>query len=87
MFNLLGSLAQTGRSIIKERMYAALLSARKRGVVGGRPPAISDEKFEQICKAIDQGMSKAEAVRVFEVKRTTLFDYLSRRRKLQTLPQ
>jgi len=78
LFHVFGALAQYERALIKERVLAGLTSARKRGRVGGRPPAIIGEKLEAIISALNSGMSKAEVCRNFGVKRTTLIETLAR---------
>ena len=78
MFHIFGALAQFERSLIKERVNAGLAAAKKRGRVGGRPRAISEEKLSSICEALDNGMSKASVCRTFGVKRSTLIDTLNR---------
>ena len=66
------------RSLIQERVKAGLQSAKQRGISGGRPRAIDDEKISAIKKALDDGMSKAAICRTFGVKRSTLIDSLNR---------
>jgi len=77
-FHVFGALAQYERALIKERVNAGLEAARSRGIRGGRPRTISDEKLEVIKKALDEGMSKSQACRTFGVKRSTLIDSLKR---------
>ena len=79
LFNMVASLAQFERALIRERVNAGLAAARKRGRVGGRPRAISDEKMELIAAALVQGRSKAEVARAFGVSRATLHRELGRR--------
>lgn len=79
LFNMVASLAQFERALIRERVNAGLAAARKRGRVGGRPRAISDEKMELITAALAQGRSKAEVARAFELSRATLHRELGRR--------
>jgi DNA invertase Pin-like site-specific DNA recombinase len=79
LFNMVASLAQFERALIRERVNAGLASARRRGRVGGRPRAISDEKMELIASALADGRSKAEVARAFEVSRATLHRELARR--------
>jgi DNA invertase Pin-like site-specific DNA recombinase len=55
-----------------------LEAARRRGRIGGRPPAITGEKLEAIISALRNGMSKAAVCRNYEVKRTTLIETLAR---------
>ena len=52
-------LAQYERALTKERVLAGLNAARRRGRVGGRPPAIAQEKLDVIVEALHNGMSKA----------------------------
>ncbi len=79
LFNIVASLAQFERSLIRERVNAGLAAARKRGRVGGRPRAITDEKMELIVDALAQGRSKAEVARAFGVNRATLHREMVRR--------
>lgn len=76
LFHVFGALAQFERSLIQERINAGLAAAKKRGRIGGRPRAISQEKIDVILEAINNGMSKAAVCRTFEVKRSTLIDTL-----------
>lgn len=78
IFHIFGALAQFERNLIKERVNAGLESAKKRGRVGGRPRAISEEKLNTILEALNNGKSKAEICRTFDVKRSTLIDTLNR---------
>ena len=76
--HIFGALAQFERSLIQERVRAGLEAAKNRGIRGGRPRAISEEKMIAIKKALNEGMSKASICRTFEVKRSTLIDSLNR---------
>lgn len=78
VFNIFASLADFERELIKERVNAGLESARKRGRIGGRPKAIEQETLDAICVALEEGKSKSEISRIFNVKRTTLIDTLNR---------
>ena len=78
LFHVFGALAQFERSLIKERVNAGLVAAKKRGRIGGRPRAIPQEKMDAIFEALNNGMSKAAVCRTFEVKRSTLIDSLKK---------
>ena len=78
LFQVFGALAQYERALIQERVVAGLAAARRRGRIGGRPPAIAGEQLAAIVAALDGGMSKAAVCRTFGVKRTTLIDTLAR---------
>ena len=78
LFHVFGALAQYERALTKERVTAGLAAARRRGRVGGRPPAITGEKLDSIVTALNGGMSKAAVCRTFGVKRTTLIETIAR---------
>jgi DNA invertase Pin-like site-specific DNA recombinase len=66
------------RALTRERVIAGLAAAKRRGRLGGRPPAIIGEKLDTILAALNGGMSKAAVCRNFGVKRTTLIETLAR---------
>ena len=78
LFNMVASLAQFERALIRERVNAGLEAARRRGRIGGRPRAITDERMDLIHAALADGRSKAEVARAFGVNRTTLHRALKR---------
>lgn len=78
LFHVFGALAQYERALTRERVVAGLAAAKRRGRIGGRPPAIVGEKLEAILVALRGGMSKAAVCRNFGVKRTTLIETLTR---------
>lgn len=78
LFSVFGALAEFERSLTRERVNAGLAAAAKRGRRGGRPPALSAEKIDDIVRALDQGASQASVCRSFGVARSTLIDTLKR---------
>jgi DNA invertase Pin-like site-specific DNA recombinase len=86
LLSVFGALAQYERSLTQERIKAGLAAAKRRGKRGGRPQAISEEKLAAIRTALDGGASKAAICRTFGVKRTTLYDALTRHTAEHTLP-
>ena len=78
LFHVFGALAQYERALTRERVIAGLAAAKRRGRVGGRPPALAGEKREAVIAALEAGMSKAAVCRNFGVKRTTLIETLAR---------
>jgi DNA invertase Pin-like site-specific DNA recombinase len=78
LFSIFGALAQYERALTQERVIAGLAAAKRRGRKGGRPPALDEEKTEQIVAALDGGASKASVCRTFNVPRSTLIDTLAR---------
>jgi len=86
LFSVFSALAQYERALTQERIKAGLASAKRRGKRGGRPQAISDENLAAIRATLDGGASKAAICRTFWVKRTTLYDALTRHPAEQVLP-
>lgn len=78
LFSIFGALAQYERSLTREKVIAGLAAAKRRGRRGGRPPALDQEKVEQIIAALEAGASKAAVCRTFSVARSTLLDTLAR---------
>lgn len=78
LLHVFGALAQYERALTQERVFAGLAAAKRRGRIGGRPPAIIGERLDAITAALKGGMSKAGVCRNFGVKRTTLIETLAR---------
>jgi DNA invertase Pin-like site-specific DNA recombinase len=73
VFHVFGSIAEFERERIVERTKEGLDAARKRGRIGGRPPALSPEARAQVQKLRDQdGVSVTEIARMFRVSRWTV---------------
>lgn len=73
VFHVFASIAQFERERIAERTKEGLAAARKRGRVGGRPPALSKERRAEVQRMRDQeGRSVAELARLFQVSPNTI---------------
>jgi len=73
IFHVFASIAQFERERISERTKEGLQSARKRGRVGGRPPALTaDQKAEVRRMRDEEGRSIASIARLFNVSETTV---------------
>jgi len=73
IFHVFGSIAEFERERIVERTKEGLEAARKRGRVGGRPPALSPEhKAEVIRMRDEEGRSVPELARLFKVGQQTI---------------
>jgi DNA invertase Pin-like site-specific DNA recombinase len=78
LFSIFGALAQYERALTRERVIAGLAATKRRGKRAGRPPALDQEKIDQIIAALEAGASKAAVCRTFSVARSTLIDTLAR---------
>ena len=73
VFHVFASIAQFERERISERTKAGLSAARKRGRIGGRPPALSPERRAEVRQMRDQdGRGIAELARLFKVSPNTI---------------
>lgn len=74
IFHVFASIAEFERDRIIERTNEGLAAARKRGRVGGRPKALSDEARREILRMRDEEhRSVAEIARAFKVSRSTVY--------------
>ena len=73
VFHVFASIAQFERERISERTREGLVSARKRGRVGGRPPALSAAQKKEVRRMRDEEQRAiAEIARLFKVSERTV---------------
>ncbi len=77
VFHIFAALAEFERGIIRERTMAGLASARARGRLGGRPPALSDADIAQ-AKAMltDPDITVKQIAERMGVSLSTLYKHL-----------
>jgi len=77
VFHVFAALAEFERDLIRERTHAGLASARARGRVGGRPPALTPSKAKAAQALYEAGgTTVADIARVLGVSRATLYRHL-----------
>ena len=82
VFHIFGALAEFERNLIRERTQAGLEAARKRGRLGGRPRSLDTNKTELLYRLYDEkNHTIREICEMLEIPRSTLYDYLSQRKK------
>jgi DNA invertase Pin-like site-specific DNA recombinase len=77
IFHIFASLAEFERSIIRNRTRSGLASARARGRLGGRPPALSQADL-QAAKALlsDSEITVEQVARRLGIAPSTLYRHL-----------
>ena len=76
-FHIFGALAEFERELARERTMAGLKAARERGRVGGRPPALEEEKIPQVQSLMQNDeVTTADICERFDISRSTLYRYV-----------
>lgn len=72
MMQMLGSVAEFEREMIRERTRAGLAHAREQGRQLGRRRALTSDQRRKALRWIQEGQSQAEIARTFGVHRSTV---------------
>jgi DNA invertase Pin-like site-specific DNA recombinase len=72
MMQMLGSVAEFEREMIRERTRAGLTHAREQGRQLGRRRALTSDQRRKALRWIQEGQSQAEIARTFGVHRSTI---------------
>jgi DNA invertase Pin-like site-specific DNA recombinase len=77
IFHVFAALAEFERSLIRERTMAGLASARAKGKLGGRPPALTKEDL-QAARAMlaDPAITVAQVAKRLNISPATLYRHL-----------
>ena len=67
IFHVFASIAQFGRERIRERAIEGLAAARKKGRIGGRPPALTDDQKAEVLRMKDEGRATKDIAALFRV--------------------
>lgn len=72
VFHVFASIAQFERERIRERTMEGLASARAKGRVGGRPPALSDDQKIEVRRLKYEGRAIKDIAALFKVSSATV---------------
>ena len=78
-FNIMASLTELEREMIRERTTAGLKAAKARGRLGGRPAGLSDEakvKALGVKRMYDGGASLIEIMNKYKITKPTIYKYI-----------
>ena len=80
LMQMLGSVAEFEREMIRERTRAGLQVARADGRVGGRRPKLTGEQKREALAMLEAGRSQASVARLFKVSPATISRLVARHR-------
>ena len=72
VLTVIAAIAEMERDQLRERTLDGLAAARARGRVGGRPPALTEERRETVRSLYTNGASYAEIARILLVSERTV---------------
>ena len=88
VFHILAAIDEFQRELIVEGTNEGLAAARSRGRKGGRKAKLSPAKEATLYRMYDsKDYTAAEIAEALGIHRTTMYDYLERRRKAQEQQQ
>jgi DNA invertase Pin-like site-specific DNA recombinase len=77
VFHLLGALSEFERNLIVERTKAGLVSARARGIKGGRPKSLSKDKRELLLRLYEEKKKPVKKIcAMMGISKPTLYSYV-----------
>lgn len=81
MLQVLGSVAQLERSLIRQRVLAGQVSAYQRGIRwGGSVRKLDDQQVAELRRLKAEGVPVRVLAELFGIARSTVFDYVGSRR-------
>lgn len=72
IFHVFASIAQFERERIRERTMEGLEAARRKGRVGGRPPALSEDQKAEVLRLKTEGRAVKDIAALFKVSAATV---------------
>jgi len=77
IYDMMVSLAEFERELLRERTIAGIAAARARGKVGGREPALKADEIRQLKVLYDdRNISIKRLCDMFKISRATLYKYV-----------
>jgi DNA invertase Pin-like site-specific DNA recombinase len=77
MLNVMGSVAEFERAMLRERQREGIAHAKAAGVYKGRKPSLTPQKATELRQRASSGEKKASLAREYGISRETLYQYLN----------
>lgn len=75
-FHIIAAMAQFEKDRLHERTMAGLASARARGRLGGRPPALTPKKVKQGIALANAGNAAADIASTLKISESTFYRHI-----------
>jgi|APHM01.1.fsa_nt_gi Site-specific recombinases, DNA invertase Pin homologs len=89
-YHIFGALAQFEREMINEKVQEGLESARQRGQIGGRPPALQPSDVKQIATLMgnreENGLTVQGIAEQFGVSDSLIYQYVGPNGDIRKMP-
>jgi DNA invertase Pin-like site-specific DNA recombinase len=76
LLNLLGSVAEFERALIRERQREGIAIGKRNGIYKGRKAKLTHDAVAELRQRIASGETKAAVARSLKISRETLYSYL-----------
>lgn len=76
LLSVMGAFAEFERTLLKERQREGIALAKQRGAYRGRKKSLSEEQIEALRQRAQDGETKAQLARDYNISRETLYQYL-----------
>ena len=76
LLNLMGSIAEFERSLMKERQKEGIALAKARGLYRGGKSKLTDEQISKLKEDVRIGISKVRVAKNLGISRETVYQYL-----------
>lgn len=76
LLSVMGAFAEFERALIRERQQEGIELAKTRGVYRGRVRSLNAKQQIELHRLADEGLSKAELGRRFQISRESVYRYL-----------
>jgi hypothetical protein len=80
LLSVMGAVAEFERSLIGERQREGVAIAKEKGLYKGRKKALNEVQVRELQERVAQGEKKAILAKAFNIRRETIYQYLTRGR-------
>lgn len=79
LLQVMGAVSEFERNLLKERQMEGIQNAKRMGKHLGRKKALNENQIRELHKLCNQGVSKEELAKKYEISRQTVYAYLNKK--------